>query len=130
MMSVMARIEIQDGTLTIQVEGFDMLLALRSSLSVPLARVSGVQVRPDLTALTQMEDGAALRGVFVPGRLLVGTCPLPDGEGQVFCDFRDPLKTVAIDLHHDRFRRLIVEVSDETPESARDRILAALSATA
>lgn len=124
----MARIEIQGQTITVLVDGFDQVLAMRAKLSVPLSHVVGAHAHPDMGPLMNMEAGMALRGTLVPGRLIVGTCPLPDGEGMVFCDVHDPARALAIELQHNRFRRILVEVSDESAEAACARIEAARAA--
>lgn len=124
----MARIEIHESSLTILVEGFDQVLGMRTRVTVPLAHITGVAARPDLRALMQMEAGTALRGALMPGRLIVGTFPLPEGAGLVFCDVHDPARSVAIELRHDRFRRILVEISDETPEAVCERIVEACAA--
>lgn len=125
----MARIEIQGHTLTVLVDGIDQVLAMRAKIIIPITHVLGARARPDMRALMNMEAGTALRGALMPGRLIVGTCPLPDGEGMVFCDVHDPARAIAIELRHNRFRRLLVEVSDESPEAVCERIEEACAAT-
>ncbi|MDO9019970.1 MAG: hypothetical protein Q8S73_04540 [Deltaproteobacteria bacterium] len=122
----MATIEIKDQALVITIEGLDKIMALRSSITVPLAHVTGVTARPDISKLMYMPVEAQFRGVRNPGSILAGTLVMADGTGHVFCDVRDETRALAIDLQHDEFKRIIVEVSDHTPEEARDLILAAV----
>jgi hypothetical protein len=42
----MAHLTIENGTLTVTMQGLDRILALRGHLSVPLAHIRGVAVRP------------------------------------------------------------------------------------
>jgi len=122
----MATIEIKDNALLVTVEGFDKILALRSSITVPLAHITGVTARPDISKVMYMPVESQFRGVHSPGNVLAGTLIMADGSGNVFCDVHDDTRAVAIDLHHDEFKRLILEVSERTPEQARDLILAAI----
>ena len=122
----MATIEVKDNVLLVNVEGFDKILALRSSITVPLSHITGVTARPDISQIMYMRVESQFRGVRTPGHILAGTLFMADGTGNVFCDVRDEKKSVAIDLQHDEFKRLILEVSDRTPEQARDLILTAI----
>lgn len=122
----MATIDIKDNALLVTVEGFDKILALRSSITVPLAHITGVTARPDISKVMYMPVESQFRGVRSPGHVLAGTLFMADGTGNVFCDVRDETRSVAIDLQHDEFKRLILEVSDRTPEQARDLILTAI----
>ncbi len=122
----MATLEIKNQSLTLTLEGLDQLFTLRHSITVPLAHVTGVAVRPDLTKIMYMPVEAQFRGVHVPGSVLVGTLVLADGSGKVFCDVRNAERAIVIDLRHDAFKRLIVELTDQTPEVAKGRIEAAL----
>ena len=122
----MATIEIKDNVLLVTVEGFDKILALRSSITVPLSHITGVTARPDISKVMYMPVESQFRGVRNPGHMLAGTLVMADGTGNVFCDVRDETRAVAIDLQHDEFKRLILEVSERTPEQARDLILTAI----
>lgn len=122
----MATIEIKDSSLLVNVEGIDKILALRSSITVPLGHITGVTARPDISQVMYMPVESQFRGVRNPGHVLAGTLVMADGSGNVFCDVRNEKNAVSIDLQHDEFKRLILEVSDRTPEQARDLILAAI----
>jgi hypothetical protein len=120
----MARIEIRDHDLIVHVEGLDKVLALRSKITVPLAHVQGTVVRPP--AITPRENPEFI-GTYIPGKVVAGTGRFADYEGLVFCDVHDPSRALAIEIEHDRYQRVVVELSDETPESAAARIEAARS---
>lgn len=122
----MATIDIKDRQLVVTIEGLDKVMALRSSITVPLAHVTGVTARPDITQVMFMPVSSKFRGVRNPGTVVAGTLTMADGSGYVFCDVHDATKALAIELEHDEFKRLIVEVSGQTPEAARDLILAAV----
>jgi hypothetical protein len=122
----MATLEIKDQSLVVTIEGIDKLFTFRSTISVPLPHIVGLAVRPDLSNIMYMPVETQFRGVRVPGAVVVGTLILADGSGNVFCDVRDQSRAIVIDLAHDQFKRLIVELTDQTPEEARARIEAAL----
>ena len=120
----MATLEFTNDALVVTIEGMDKILALRSSITVPLTHITGVTARPDVAEVTYLPVEARFRGVHSPGRVLAGT--LVQADGAVFFDVHDPAKAVAIELQHDEYKRLIVEASGYTPEEARERILAAV----
>ena len=122
----MATLEIKNQSLVLTIEGIDQLFTFRRSITVPLAHVTGVEVRPDLSKIMFMPVEAQFRGVHVPGSIVAGTLVLADGSGKVFCDVRNAEQAIVIDLRGHGFKRLIVELSDQTPEVARVRIEAAL----
>lgn len=122
----MATLQIKDQNLIVTIEGMDKILALRSSITVPLAHITGVTARPDITKVMYMPVESQFRGVRNPGSVVAGTLVMSDGSGYVFCDVHDETRALAIELHHDEFKRLIIEVSGHTPEEARDLILAAV----
>lgn len=122
-----AWIEINNGALTVHIEGIDQVITLKKSITVPLSHVKGVTVRPAVEHLLRMEVGRRFRGIQNSDGTVVGTLRFVDEEeGLIFCDFRDASKTVAIELAHDQWRRLVVELSRETPEEAKARVEAAL----
>lgn len=118
----MARIEINDHTLSIVVEGFDRILAVRARVTLPLSHIVSVRACPDVDALLDQEVGAALRGAMLPRCLIVGSCPSPDGRGLVFCDVHDPARAIVIRLRHDSLPQIFVEISDESPSAVCERI--------
>jgi hypothetical protein len=122
----MATITIKDQTLCVNVEGLDKVFALRSSITVPLAHVVSVTARPDISKVMYMPVGSQFRGVRHTGLIVAGTLLMADGSGNVFCDVHDDKNALVIELQHDEFKRIIIELSDQTPEQARDMIEAAI----
>ena len=66
----MTEVEIADGHLRVVVEGFDKVLALKSSVEVPLTHVRGASQDPD--ALRE-RHGLRLGGTSLPGVVAAGT---------------------------------------------------------
>jgi hypothetical protein len=178
----MAHLEITDGNLVIDIRGLDQLLALRSSISVPLSSIKSVTARPpDARGQGNIKAyrvagaliGSTIAGYFwvseglgaSPGPVLAkleqardaleawpdaahdealehvrqaeavvraaaersGQDATDPGRGWAFFMVTDPDKAIGIDVEHGRIRRVVVEVDDETPEAAVERIRAALS---
>jgi len=55
-------------------------------------------------------QGLRLPGTSIPGVLTAGTFYQHDGA--VFYDVHDPDRTIVIELDHEHYRRLVVEVAD------------------
>ena len=102
----MTEVEIANGHLRVVVEGFDKVLALRSTLDIPLAHVRGASQDPD--ALRE-RHGLRLAGTSLPGVVAAGT--FFDGKWW-FLDVHHPEDAVKIELDHEHYAALIVEVSD------------------
>jgi len=106
----MVTVSVQGAELVLEVEGLDKLWTLRSRLQLPLAHVRSVQ--PDPEAARRWFHGFRLAGSNIPGVLTAGTF-YEDG-GLVFWDVHNPERAIALELSHERYRRLIVEVADPT----------------
>jgi hypothetical protein len=104
----MVRLTIADATLEVEVEGLDKLWSLRSVLRIPLAHVRNAHATPDVAR--RWFDGIKLAGSYVPGVITAGTFH-QDG-GLVFWDVHHPENAIAIELEHEQYRQLIVEVAD------------------
>lgn len=103
----MARISVEGKDLVVEVQGMDKLWTLESRLTIPLAHVRGATSDPGIVG-----DGQGLRlgGARIPGVIVAGTFR-QDGEW-VFWDVHDKAKAVVIELHDERYARLVVEVAD------------------
>ena len=115
----MVQMAIDGNALHLRVRGIDQILALRSELSVPLAHIRAVSVRPPEAHswFHGLRFGTNIPGVVTAGTFLTG-------NGLVFWDVHDPDKTIALDIEHEFYKRVIVEV-DGSPEDAAARIEAA-----
>ncbi|HYV74595.1 MAG TPA: hypothetical protein VFB24_10085 [Candidatus Binatia bacterium] len=113
-------LSIAEGKLTLNIRGADKLWAFKSSLEIPLVHIAGVRADPETAR--GWYHGIRMPGTNVPGVITAGTF-YQDGR-RVFWDVHDPEKTVAIDLHDERYSQLIVEVAD--PDAAIKLIQSAL----
>ncbi len=122
----MASIELTPYELIVRVHGVDRLLAMRSSVSVPLSHVDGVREHAAEADFDDaVRDSGRGVGTFVRGRLAAGTLRLPDGHS--FYDVHDPRKAIVVDLRSEPFEHLVVEIDDEPPEAAARRIRDAIA---
>lgn len=120
----MVNVSIEGDRLNFDVEGWDKLWALKSQLSIPLAHVSEVTIDPD--AARGWWHGLRLFGTQVPGLVTAGT--FYQSGGIVFYDVHDPERTIVLELDHETYERLIVEVED--PVDAVARIKSAIGSAA
>jgi hypothetical protein len=121
----MASIDITPHDLVVRIRGLDKVLALRTHVSVPLGHVSGVRERAAEAYFDDaVVDSSRGTGTYVRGRVAVGSLQLADGRS--FYDVHDPRKAIVIDLESEPFNHLVVEIDDELPEAAADRIRDAL----
>ena len=118
----MVNVSIEGDRIHLDVEGIDQLWALRSHLEFPLSHVRAVRVDPE--AARGWWHGLKLFGSNIPGILTAGT--FYQQGGIVFYDVHDPDRTIVLELDHEHYDRLIVEV--ENPDETRAMIERALKA--
>jgi hypothetical protein len=116
----MVELSIAEGKLALHVKGADKLWAFKSSLEIPLVHIARVYADPETAR--GWWHGIRLPGSNLPGVITAGTF-YQDGK-RVFWDVHNPEKTIIIDLHDERYNRLIVEVAD--PRAAIHLIQTAL----
>ena len=116
----MVNIRIDGDGVHFEVEGWDKLWALRSHLEIPLAHITGVRADPE--AARGWWHGIRLPGTQIPGLLTAGS--FYQHGGMVFYDVHDPDSTIVIDLDHEHYEQLIIEV--EHPAAAVATLRAAL----
>lgn len=105
----MARVSIDGTDLVVEMEGMDKLWALKSRLTIPLTNVRGATADP---GAARGWKGIRNAGTHMPGVITAGTF-YHEGE-HVFWDVRDPATAVVIQLHDERYARLVVSVDDPT----------------
>ena len=117
----MAQVRIDDAALIVEIEGLDKLWAFKSRLEIPLLNVRGATADP---GMIKEPKGVRAPGAHVPGIITAGTFHI-DGE-RIFWDVRDATKAVVIELHDERYSRLVVQVAD--PRATVDLIERAVAA--
>ena len=104
----MAEVDITADSLVVHIKGADVLWALRSQLTIPLAHV--VRAEGAEEQARQWFQGIRLGGTHVPGVLSAGTF-YQHGE-LLFWDVHHPENAIAIYLKDERYAALIVEGAD------------------
>jgi hypothetical protein len=121
----MTKVEVQNDRLVAHVQGLDQVLALKSELTIPLAHVkSATASPPEVRRRWRNPLRAHVPGTDMPYVVMAGTFVFLDGE-HAFWDVHDPDRTVVIELDHERFANLVLEVED--PQATADAINAALA---
>lgn len=103
----MARVQIVDDRLRVQLHGLSRVWAMRSGLDVPLTSVRGATFDPDVV---REPKGVRSPGLHVPGVAAVGTFHR-DGEKTLWETYRGS-RTVVIQLAGGSWDRIVVEVPD------------------
>ena len=104
----MVNIKINGDTAVFEVEGWDKLWALRSSLEIPVSHIRGVYHDPNC-AMGWLE-GFKLIGTKIPNIFRAGTF-YQEGD-LVFWDVHHAQNTIVILLDHEYFAKLVVEVAN------------------
>lgn len=118
----MVTIQIEADRIRFVVDGWDKLWALKSQIEIPLEHVVSARVDPE--PARGWFHGLRIPGTEIPGVITAGTFYSRDGV--VFYDVHDPEKAIVIELDHETYKRLVVEV--EHPEGSVARIQSALAA--
>jgi hypothetical protein len=111
----MVDVTVQGDRALFRLEGLDKLWALRSELEIPLVHISDVELNHE--AAGRWWHGFKLLGTSMPGVLAAGTF-FYHGE-LVFCDIRDPARTIIVSIEHEHHKKLIIEVADPAATAAK-----------
>jgi hypothetical protein len=118
----MVTVDVQGDRVRFEVEGWDKLWALKSQLEIPLAHIRSVRADPE--PARGWWHGLRLPGTQIPGLLTAGS--FYQSDGFVFYDVHDPERTVVIELDHEHYQRLVIEVGD--PDGVVERLRSAIAA--
>lgn len=118
----MVNISIEAGRVRFAIEGWDKLWALKSQLEIPLEHIVSVRADPD--PARGWFHGIRLPGTQIPGLITAGSFYWSDGV--VFYDVHDPEHAIVVELNHEHYNRLVVEVED--PEASTNMLTAAIDA--
>lgn len=106
----MVEVTVEGDRVRFDVNGWDKMWSLKSRLEIPLAHITSVRIDPE--PARGWWHGFRMPGTQIPGVLTAGTFYQHDGA--VFYDVHDPDHTIVIELDHEHYRRLVVEVADST----------------
>lgn len=104
----MVDVTLQGGKAVFEVEGWDKLWALRSRLEIPLEHIKGARV--DDEAAKGWWHGVKVGGTNIPGVITAGA--FYTSGRFVFYDTHEPEQTIVVDLNHETYDALILQVRD------------------
>ena len=117
----MVEVTVDGDRITFEVEGWDKFWALRSRLEIPVDHIKGARV--DEEAAKGWWHGVKLGGADLPGVITAGTFYR---KGRVvFYDTHKPENTIVVDLDHEHYDQLILQVRH--PETAVETIMEAVA---
>jgi hypothetical protein len=119
----MVKIDFEQDKLILKVEGMDKLWSLRSQLSIPLSDIINVYSDPGIAH--EWWRGMKVMGSRIPGLIEAGTF-LQQGK-QVFWDVENPDQTIVLDLAHENYQQIVIQV--ENPEEAIRQIKEAIASS-
>ena len=111
----MVEISIEGVKAVFTVQGWDKLWAIRSRLEIPLAHIKDVHT--DASPKMGWFQGLKVIGADIPNVFRAGT--FYQDEGWVFWDVRHAHKVIVVELHDERFQKLVIEVADPEAEVAK-----------
>jgi hypothetical protein len=102
-----ATITIEAGVMSVVMHGLDKMWSMKSQLDIPLAHVRGASIDPSIVHESKGWRGP---GSNVPGVITAGT--FHQHDELIFWDVHRGDNAIVIELEHDEFARLVVEVDD------------------
>jgi hypothetical protein len=104
----MVDVTVEGDRVVFEVEGWDKLWALKSRLEIPIEHVKGATY--DENAAKGWWHGVRLGGADLPGVITAGTFYR---KGRlVFYDTHKPENTIVVELDHENYDQLILQVRD------------------
>ena len=119
----MVKIDFEQDKLILKVEGMDKLWSFRSKLSIPLSDITDVYSDP--RKAHEWWRGLKVMGARIPGLIEAGTF-LQQGK-QVFWDVENPDQTIILDLAHENYQQIIIQVVN--PQEAIRQIKEAIASS-
>ncbi|MGH8126221.1 MAG: hypothetical protein ACREPK_10300 [Rhodanobacteraceae bacterium] len=118
----MAHVELEANRLSVHMDPLDEILALHGTLHIPYANIRSVNADPVPPAWSRgFRFGTNVPGVKVAGTFITG-------DGMVFYDFHDPARCLTLELAHQHYKRVVVQVDkDQDPETLVAKINARLT---
>ena len=108
----MAHVEVEPDKLAITLSLGDEILSLHGAFHLPYTHIASVSTAPVPEAWFRgIRIGTNLPGVKTAGTFITG-------EGTIFYDFHDPDRCLTLDLSHETYRQVVVEVDRDQDPSA------------
>lgn len=113
----MTTIDIAGDKLVLTVRGFDVVLALKKHLEVPLSRIKRAEVGVAADAQERLRQSLRMPGTYLPGIVTAGSY-LEHGRW-MFWDIHSGKQAITIFIEHDKFDAVVVDVDDPAATVAR-----------
>ena len=113
----MTSIDLLHDRLELTVRGFDVVLALRKHLSIPLSHVTRVEVGVAAEARERLRESLRLPGTYLPGIVTAGS--YVEHGRWMFWDIHSGEQAITIFIEHERFDAIVVDVDDPAATAAR-----------
>ena len=114
----MTEIELTESTVIIHVRGTDTLWSFKSQLEIPLIHVVSAEVDPAVGEhWDDLVKERAFPGNHLPGVIASGGYYI--SGGWVFWNVQYPHKALTINLAHEHYTKLVIEVRDPAADVAR-----------
>ncbi|UOQ76208.1 hypothetical protein MUN84_16675 [Hymenobacter sp. 5516J-16] len=104
----MVEVTKEGNTVLFNVKGLHKLWAFKSQLQIPLSHIKNIRQDPEI--LKGWWKGFRMPGTHVPGLIAAGTF-LQDGK-RIFWDVHHAENALIIELEHDEYNELIIEVEN------------------
>ncbi len=121
----MTSVETTHDRLILTVHGFDVILALKHRLEIPLAHVLGAEVGVSDEVRERLRHSLRLPGTHLPGIITAGS--YAEHGRWMFWDIHHGDSAITIRIAHEKYDRVVVDVED--PASSVAAITTALGAT-
>jgi hypothetical protein len=106
----MNKIDIVEDQCVIQISGWDKFFALKGEVSFPLASITNVYPYDSSLAPPWLKNP----GTAWPGVIIAGTYQDLAGRKEFWCThFKE--NTLVIDLEHEQYQRIVLDLSPEQP---------------
>lgn len=106
----MVQIELNSKLLTLRMPGWDTLWSCRRKLSVPVEHIVGAKVAATSELLSKSGYMLRFGGTALPGVIIAGQ--YYGSKKWSFWNVHKANQVVAIDLKHEHFSEIIIEVND------------------
>ena len=120
----MTQVSVSENKLVVEMQGWDKLWALKSRLEIPIEHIKAVRADPEIAKGPR--KGIRTLGTRLPGVITAGSFR-QEGD-RVFWNVHRPENVIVIELHDERYAKLVIEVAE--PAVAVASINNALSAIA
>ena len=102
------KIKIEGNNLVFEINGIDIILAIKRTITIPLEHVVSVSTEKIPWAVFQQLKlgGTNIPGIVKDGRYL-------SSDGFMFFEMHHPDKCITVTLNHELYKKIIFEVEDK-----------------